>query len=93
LPERLLRILELHFEQPSPTEAEQVSALLSALPQALRERAVAAASGKALWRLPEQTLGGTRKLLHRAVGDGGALGRRAYPLLAELEQKLSGARR
>jgi hypothetical protein len=31
--------------------------------------------------------------LHRAVSAGGALGRRAYPLLANLELKLSTARR
>ncbi|MDF3072062.1 MAG: hypothetical protein K0R38_7663, partial [Polyangiaceae bacterium] len=93
LPERLLLVLSLHFERPSPTEAEEVLALLAELPTALLGDAVAAAAGKPLWRLPEQTLGGTRKLLHRAVSEGGALGRRAYPLLSELEQKLSTARR
>lgn len=93
LPERLLRILSLHFERPSPSEAEAVLALLAELPTGLIGDAIAAASGKQLWRLPETTLSGTRKLLHRAVSEGGALGRSAYPLLAELEQKLSTARR
>lgn len=93
LPERLLRILELHFERPSPSEAAQVVMLLTELPSALLGQALDAAEGKQLWRLPEQTLVGARKLLHRAVGEGGALGRRAYPQLAELEQKLASARR
>jgi hypothetical protein len=85
--------LQLHFERPSASEAKEVLALMSALPASLLADAVAAATGRPLWRLPEETLGGTRKLLHRAVSEGGALGRRAYPLLSELEQKLSTARR
>jgi hypothetical protein len=93
LPERLLSLLQLHFERPSASEAKEVLALMSALPASLLADAVAAATGRPLWRLPEETLGGTRKLLHRAVSEGGALGRRAYPLLSELEQKLSTARR
>ncbi len=93
LPERLLRIISLHFERPSPAEAAQVLALLTELPPALLGEVVTAATDKPLWRLPETTLGGARKLLHRAVSEGGALGRVAYPLLAELEQKLSTARR
>jgi len=92
LPQRLLRVLELHFERPNVSEAEQILALLSALPDARLSDALDIASGKALWRLPEPTLLGTRKLLHRAVSEGGAVGRRAYPLLSELEQKLSSAR-
>jgi len=44
-------------------------------------------------RLPGPTLAGARKLLHRAVSEGGAVGRRAYPVLSDLEQKLSSARR
>ncbi|RYZ03707.1 MAG: hypothetical protein EOO73_27000 [Myxococcales bacterium] len=93
LPERMLKLLSLHFEQPSPAEAEQLLPLMTELPAALLADVLAAASGKPLWRLPEPTLVGTRKLLHRAVSEGGALGRSAYPLLAELEQKLSTARR
>jgi hypothetical protein len=93
LPERLLRVLSLHFETPDVAEAPQILALLAELPASLLERAVATAEDKPLLRLPEPTLGGIRKMLHRAVSEGGAVGRRAYPLLAELEQKLSSARR
>jgi hypothetical protein len=92
-PERLLRVLELHFDKPNPAEASQILALLAALPASLLPAAVSAAEGKQLVRLPGPTLAGTRKLLHRAVSAGGTLGRRAYPVLAELEEKLSGARR
>ena len=93
LPDRLLGVLELHFEQPNPEEAPQVLALLSELPASLLNRAVNAAEGKQLVRLPGPTLAGTRKLLHRAVSAGGALGRRAYPVLADLEEQLSASRR
>lgn len=93
LPERLLRVLTLHFEAPDVAEAPQIVALLDALPRSELERAVAAAEDKPLLRLPGPTLAGARKLLHRAVGEGGAVSRRAYPVLAELEQKLSAARR
>jgi hypothetical protein len=93
LPQRLLGVLSLHFEKPKPDEVPQVLALLKELPESLLEAAVGVAEGKQLVRLPGPTLAGTRKLLHRAVSAGGALGRRAYPLLAELEQKLSVARR
>ncbi|HEY4220395.1 MAG TPA: hypothetical protein VGO62_03615 [Myxococcota bacterium] len=93
LPDRLLRVLALHFEKPNPAEAGEILALLAALPTSLLERAVTVAENKPLLRLPAQTLAATRKLLHRAVGVGGSLGRRAYPLLAELELKLSSARR
>jgi hypothetical protein len=93
LPARLLGVLSLHFEKPNPAEVTQVLALLAELPDALLEDAIGVAEGKQLVRLPGPTLAGARKLLHRAVSAGGALGRRAYPLLAELEQKLSAARR
>ena len=93
LPERLLRVLELHFERPTPAEAAQVLALLRALPDSLLGDAVERTQGKALVRLPEPTLAGVRLLLHRAVGRGGAVARSAYPVLAELEQRLSTARR
>ncbi len=93
VPRRLLGILTLHFEQPNPEEAAQVLALLSELPTHLLGEALSAAEGKQLVRLPGESLAGTRKLLHRAVSVGGALGRRAYPMLAELEEKLSAARR
>ncbi|HYQ18749.1 MAG TPA: hypothetical protein VEQ58_23400, partial [Polyangiaceae bacterium] len=93
LPERLLRVLSLHFEAPDVAEAPQILALLAELPDSLLEPAIAAAEEKALLRLPGPTLIGTRKLLHRAVSQGGAVGRRAYPVLADLEQKLSSARR
>jgi len=93
LPERLLRVLSLHFEKPSPHETSDVVALLTALPDSLLAEAVAATEDKALVRLPGPTLTAARKLLHRAVSAGGAVARQAYPVLAELEQKLSGARR
>jgi len=93
LPERLLGVLKLHFEQPSPDEVAQVLALLTALPDSLLAPAVEVAEGKQLVRLPGPTLAATRKLLHRAVSVGGSLGRRAYPVLADLEQRLSAARR
>jgi hypothetical protein len=93
LPERLLRVLSLHFEAPDVGEAPQILALLAELPSSLLERAVTAAEDKPLLRLPGPTLVGVRKLLHRAISEGGAVGRRAYPLLAELEQKLSSGRR
>ena len=86
-------MLSLHFEAPDIAEAPQILALLAELPTSLLERAVAAAEGKPLLRLPGPTLVGVRKLLHRAIGEGGAVARRAYPLLAELEQKLSSGRR
>ena len=44
-------------------------------------------------RVDVYSLAGVRKLLHRAVSRGGALGKRAYALFAELEEKLSVARR
>lgn len=93
LPERLLRVLSLHFEKPSPQEAADVVALLTELPDSLLEGAVGAAEDHALVRLPGPSLTATRKLLHRAVSAGGAVARRAYPLLADLEQKLGTARR
>jgi hypothetical protein len=93
VPERLLRVLELHFETPQPSESAQVLALLSALPAPRLPSVVAAAAGKNLARLPGPTLQATRKLLHHAVGTGGALAASAYPVLAELEEQLSGARR
>jgi hypothetical protein len=93
VPERLLQVLALHFDKPNPAEAPQILALLAALPASLLTDAVATAEGKPLLRLPGPTLAGTRKLLHRAVSAGGALGRRAYPVLADLEERLSGARR
>jgi hypothetical protein len=93
VPERLLQVLALHFEKPNPAEAPQILALLAALPSSLLNDVVTATEGKPLVRLPGPTLAGTRKLLHRAVSAGGALGRRAYPVLAELEERLSGARR
>jgi hypothetical protein len=93
LPARLLGVLSLHFEKPNPAEAGQVLQLLEELPASLLADAIAAAEGKQLVRLPGPTLAGTRKLLHRAVSAGGALARRAYPLLADLEQRLSAARR
>jgi hypothetical protein len=55
--------------------------------------AVARAQGKALVRLPGPTLAGARRLLHRTVSVGGAGARLAYPMLADLEVKLSVARR
>lgn len=93
LPERLLQVLALHFERPSPAEAAQVLALLAALPSSQLPAAVAAAEGKQLIRLPEATLSATRSLLHRAVSLGGAVARQAYPVLANLERQLSAARR
>ena len=92
LPQRLLGVISLHFEKPDPAEVTQVLALLAELPDGLLEQAVSVAEGKQLVRLPGPTLAAARKLLHRAVSAGGALARRAYPLLAELEQKLSAAR-
>jgi hypothetical protein len=92
LPERLLGVLSLHFETPNPAEVPQVLALLAELPSTLLEQAVRVAEGKQLVRLPGPTLAATRKLLHRSVSAGGALSRRAYPLLAGLEEQLSGAR-
>lgn len=93
LPQRLLRVLSLHFEAPDIAEAPQILALLAELPSSLLERALAAAENKALLRLPGPTLIGVRKLLHRAISEGGGVSRHAYPLLAELEQKLSSGRR
>jgi hypothetical protein len=93
LPERLLRMLELHFEKPDPGETEQVLALLQALPDARLAEAVARTQDKPLARLPGPTLAGVRRLLHRTVSVGGAGARLAYPVLAELEAKLSVARR
>ncbi len=93
LPERLLRVLELHFERPHPGQTEQVLALLAELPDSRLADVVAVATGKNLVRLPGPTLRATRRLLHRAVGLEGVVGRSAYPVLAELEEKLSVARR
>jgi hypothetical protein len=93
VPERLLRMLELHFEKPDPGESEQVLALMDALPDSRLGEAVARARGKPLARLPGPTLIGARRLLHRTVSVGGAAARLAYPVLAELEAKLSHARR
>ncbi len=93
LPERLLRVLSLHFETPKLAEAPQIVELLAELPSPLLERALEAAEDKPLLRLPGPTLVGVRKLLHRAISEGGAVARRAYPLLAELEQKLASGRR
>jgi hypothetical protein len=93
VPERLLRLLSLHFEAPSPAETAHVVALLSALPASLLSEAVDVTLDKQLVRLPGASLGAIRRLLHRAVSEGGALGRRAYPALASLEEKLSVSRR
>jgi hypothetical protein len=93
LPERLLGVLSLHFEKPNPADVPQVLALLAELPAALLDQAIGVAEGKQLVRLPGPTLAATRKLLHRSVSAGGALGRRAYPLLAGLEEQLSAARK
>lgn len=93
LPERLLGVLRLHFEKPSPEETAQILALLAALPDSLLSQAIDVAEDKQLVRLPGPTLAATRKLLHRAVSAGGVLGRRAYPVLADLERRLSSARR
>lgn len=93
LPERLLRVVSLHFEQPTPQETNEILALLRELPDSLLERVVELAADKPLVRLPGPTLAATRKLLHRAVSAGGVVGRRAYPVLASLEQKLATARR
>jgi hypothetical protein len=93
LPERLLRVLELHFEAPNPAEGERVLALLAALPESLLGDAVTRMAGKQLVRLPGSTLAGTRRLLHRAVSAGGSLARLAYPVFADLEERLSVTRR
>ena len=93
LPERLLRVLELHCETPDPAETEQVLALMAALPDSLLSDAVTCLAGKPLVRLPGASLAGARRLLHRAVSTGGALARLAYPIFAELEQRLSAPRR
>jgi hypothetical protein len=93
VPERLLRVLSLHFEKPDPAETAQAVALLTALPTSLLNEAVDATLDKQLVRLPGAALGAVRRLLHRAVSEGGALGRRAYPALAGLEEKLSVSRR
>jgi hypothetical protein len=93
VPERLLRVLELHFQAPHPNETDQVLALLAQLPASQLEGAVAVATGKNLVRLPGPTLQATRKLLHRAVGAGGPVAQHAYAVLSELEEKLSAARR
>lgn len=93
VPERLLRVIELHFEKPSATEAAELLSLLQALPDSLLPEIIERAEGKQLVRLPGPTLGGVRKLLHRAVSRGGVLGKRSYALFAELEEKLSVARR
>jgi hypothetical protein len=92
VPERLLGVLSSYFERPSPAEAAQALALLAELPTSLLDQAVSAAEGKPLVRLPGPALAATRKLLHRAVSTGGLLARRAYPMLATLEQQLSAAR-
>jgi hypothetical protein len=91
LPARLLRVLELHFQTPDPAEAPLVLALFRELPESLLPAVVELAEAKSLVRLPEPTLQGARKLLHRAVGGGGALAKRAYPIFSELEQKLASA--
>jgi hypothetical protein len=93
VPERLLRVLSLHFKTPDPAETAQVVALLTELPASLLNEAVSAAQDQQLVRLPGAALAAMRKLLHRAVSEGGALGRRAYPVLAGLEEQLSVARR
>ncbi len=93
VPERLLRVLSLHLEKPNPAETAQVVALLTELPTSLLNDAVAQMADKQLVRLPGAALGAVRRLLHRAVSEGGALGRRAYPALAGLEEKLSVSRR
>jgi len=93
LPERLLRVLSLHFEKPDPAETAQVVALLTELPASLLNEALSTTADKQLVRLPGAALGAVRRLLHRAVSEGGALGRRAYPALAGLEEKLSASRR
>ncbi len=93
VPDRLLRVLELHFERPSPDEASEMLTLLREVPDAYLAAVVERAEGKPLLRLPGASLVGIRKLLHRAVSRGGALGRRAYASFAELEEKLTVARR
>jgi hypothetical protein len=93
LPERLLGVLGLHFEKPGPAETRDMVALLTETPASLLEAVLDVAEGKPLVRLPGPTLAAMRKLLHRAVSEGGAVGRRAYPILADLEQRLAMARR
>jgi hypothetical protein len=93
VPERLLRVLELHFESPSPGDTPQVLALLAELPDSVLARAIELMRGKPLVRLPEPTLAATRRLLHRAVGAGGAVARAAYPELSALELRLAAGRR
>jgi hypothetical protein len=93
LPERLLRLVELHLVQPRAAESAEVVALLGELPNQLLGAVLDIASRESLVRLPEPSLAATRKLLHRAVSAGGPLARRAYPLLSELESKLSVTRR
>lgn len=92
LPARLLRLVELHFAQPQPDGAAELGALLGQMPETVLADAVALAETHQLVRLTEGSLVGVRRLLHRAVSAGGALSRRAYPVLADLEQKLSTAR-
>ncbi len=89
LPGRLLKMIELHFDAPEQAEVALVLALMNALPASLLEPLVELAAHRSLVRLPEATLSGVRKLLHRAVGSGGAGAKRAYPVLAELERQLS----
>jgi hypothetical protein len=93
LPERLLRLVQLHLAQPRAAESAEVVALLGELPNQLLAAVLEIASRESLVRLPEPSLAATRKLLHRAVSAGGPIARRAYPLLSELESKLSVARR
>jgi hypothetical protein len=94
VPERLLKVLESHFQAPHPDDTEQVLALFAELPdERLPELVRLLAHESKLVRLPEPSLSAVRKLLHRAVGQGGKLAREAYAVFAELEERLSVARR
>lgn len=92
VPQRLLALVALHLERPSSAGAAELGALLAQLPGAVLADAVALAETHQLVRLTEDALASVRRLLHRAVSAGGVLSRRAYPVLADLEQKLSTAR-
>jgi hypothetical protein len=94
VPERLLRVLAVHFDSPTPDESEQLQALFAELPDRRLPEVIALMGRETkLVRLPEPSLNAVRKLLHRAVGSGGKLAREAYPVFAQLEEQLSSARR
>jgi hypothetical protein len=93
IPEGLLRVIELHFEGPAPSEAELVARLLDAAPQSAMARIVELAGEHAVHRLPEPSLSSMRKLLHGAVAGASELRSAAYPVLFALEERLNRARR